>query len=409
MTFLFENEKLLDQLVDTIDNTVNDNGYFVGTVMDGYRTIEYLNRNRGIVNTDCFTIKALSQLKANTFGNQIEINLKGTETATTQIEYLVYLDILESKLRDRNISLIKSVYCDDSSINDILKDYKLEEMTSLERELNRLYRFFVFKRTLPVKEISDKILIINPENPKYIIDDRLQSNTDKLVLYTHVNFKSDSYVESEDNFVKVGAIGTDNNCFFHSLLITTDFKNYNDLSYKARIDCARQIREDIVKSITPFIFENINYGMISYSRTIKLFYQNLVSLVNNKIIIWNNQQEREILQSDIKYLLFKKYPLMTNFTNRVAFVTESLIKSYENSDELYKSELRTAVFNAGVKAKKETYQNYINELLDRDEERFVKYIDNEDIQMISAVIGRQIILVSNKTNAPISYTSFSPN
>lgn len=406
LTFLFQNEELLNRLVDTIDGSLEEGGFFVGTVMDGYRTLELLNRSIGNVNVDCYSIKSLSRLESNTYGNKIEINLRGTETATTQTEYLVYLDLLTDKLRERNIKLIESIYFDDKSIESVVSNYKIDDMTDEEQTLNSLYRYFVFTKSVD-KPLSENILKINTDNTEYITNDKFTANVESIQIYTHVNPNSDEHVPSHGKFVRMGAIGTDNNCFFHSLLITTDFLNYNKLDYNQRVECARKVREKVVSEITPYIFENINYGMIGYSRIVKQFYNNLLGLIKEGVIEY---EDKTVLMNIIKELLFKKYPLLTNFTNRVGFLTESLINGlYKNADKLYIEKIRNIIMNEATLSREQAYTRYVNELLESRKDKFVKYIDNEDIQIISAVIGRQIIIICDETNAPVSYTSYNPN
>jgi hypothetical protein len=413
LTFLFQSENLLDQLVNTIDNTLSDNGYFVGTVMDGYRTLDLLKKRNGFINDSCYTIKSLDNIVkavSNTYNNMIEIDLKGTETATTQREYLVFLDLLEEKLNAKNIRLVNSPYFDDPSIDNILKNYKIDYMPNTEQRLNSLYRYFIFRRSkVEQKTISENIIQILPSLTNYVENSQFTSNVKDINFITDIFDKGEQKIYNEYKYARVGTIGADNNCFFHSLLVSNDFQKYNNLDYSERIVCADELRQRVFKALTPTLFENINYGMISYPKMVTLFYNNLQLLIKRGKIETDNERNASATDNYIKKYLFNKYTTNINFTHRIILIVDRLKELYKNREKQYLEELQQIIFDAGTKARTDAYKNYINSVTEKVDGKYVKDIDNEDIQYISAIIGQQVIIIDEKTNYPIIYTSFNPN
>jgi hypothetical protein len=214
-------------------------------------------RDKGDIINDCYSIKKISSskdIKLNTFDNQIEIDFKGTETATKQIEYLVYFNLFIEKLKDRNIFLEQEVFFDEDIINTIVSDdlFNLNNLNNKEKELNRLYKYFIFRKSSPI-EIEPQILstlnplILSKNNYKYISRNEINGSLiEPIKIYTHVDHNME--VLSRNNYYRVGAIGSDNNCFFHSILISNDLKTYNSLSYKEKVMCASKLREDTIKN-----------------------------------------------------------------------------------------------------------------------------------------------------------------
>lgn len=430
LTFLFQSESLLDSLVDTIDKTLSKNGYFVGTVMDGYRTLELLKTSNGYVYDNCYTIKyvdkdgesgdevirknLVSKVKPNSYGKKIEIDLKGTETATIQSEYLVFLDLLEEKLNKKDIFLVNSPYFDDPSIEDILKNYSIDDMPTTEQRLNSLYRYFVFKRKIETtKVISENIIQILPSLTNYIEPKKdhfeFTSNVKDISFITSIENEGKDIYTTINKYARVGTIGSDNNCFFHSLLISNDFENYNKLDYSQRIECADKLRQQVVGYINPTIFEDLNYGMISYPKMVKNFYQNLNLLLIRGKIPSDNEYELKALDKFFKDSILNFYKQNTNFTHRITIVIERFLKLIENTSIQYKENMRNLIFDAGIRARNDSYKNYINSLLEKVDGKYVKDIDNEDIQYISAILGQQVIIINDKTNYPMMYMSFNPN
>jgi predicted RNA methylase len=121
----------LDNLVNTIDKTIKDGGYFIGTTIDGKTTKKLLNSSPNKkFDFDGGYIKFKDEND-----EVVELLIKDT-IVETQIESLVDFELLQLKLSEKNI------YLDHSSLflpTDLL--------TETENILNSLYRTFVFRRS----------------------------------------------------------------------------------------------------------------------------------------------------------------------------------------------------------------------------------------------------------------------
>ena len=105
-TFFFDNEKHLDLVLDVIASRVEKNGMFVGTCVFGEELYKLLKTTDEIKN-NCFSIKRLERTDS-PFGNKIEFDLYGTQTATKQVEYLVFFSVLSEKLAKRGFTLVEN-------------------------------------------------------------------------------------------------------------------------------------------------------------------------------------------------------------------------------------------------------------------------------------------------------------
>ncbi len=198
LTFFFDKEESLDALVNTIDQLLQNDGYFMGLVMDGElvrqmlvkhsllkETIAKLKRNQyynldtksrinkasakkmssrsekwRLVTEDQdrliktvrelqeadpkevkdhgWTITRTTPFTSSPFGNQIKIHLGDSTIVTEQIEYLIDFDELTRKLADKNIILRDTYFLSNNS-----------SLSASQQKLNRLYRSFTFQRAEP--------------------------------------------------------------------------------------------------------------------------------------------------------------------------------------------------------------------------------------------------------------------
>jgi 16S rRNA A1518/A1519 N6-dimethyltransferase RsmA/KsgA/DIM1 with predicted DNA glycosylase/AP lyase activity len=98
LTFFFRSEALLDKLLTVVDTHLNDKGVFMGMVMIGTK-IKMLLQSLPNQTYDSPHLFLKQTFKSNDlFGNQIEIELKETQTATLQSEFLVDFNVLFQKL-----------------------------------------------------------------------------------------------------------------------------------------------------------------------------------------------------------------------------------------------------------------------------------------------------------------------
>jgi SAM-dependent methyltransferase len=178
LTFFFKNKEMLNRLVNTIDQLLNNEGILVITVMIGDDLIDELKAREGIIENEDYTIKLLNET-GNPFGNKINIDLKGTNTATSQDEYLVFQDTLHKYLSTRNINLESSFY-----FNKLDKEDR-ETLGNNEYGLIKHYVAYKFKKNGVIT--PTKIKAIFPiENSLGVINDmwyRLPTSQDESGLF----------------------------------------------------------------------------------------------------------------------------------------------------------------------------------------------------------------------------------
>ena len=133
LTFFFESKEKCLALVNTIATHLKEGGYCIGSTANGKKMYEYLSN--GDIIEDCYTIRKVDFTSENNFGKSILLDLKSTETATLQKEYLVYFETFVSLLAEHSI-LLQS-----------FTEYKRKsELTESENNLTVFYADFVFKR-----------------------------------------------------------------------------------------------------------------------------------------------------------------------------------------------------------------------------------------------------------------------
>lgn len=137
LSFFFKSEQTLLQFIDTVDLHCKVGGYFIGTTIVAEPLIQYLKERNSVIQEECYTIKTVNANldTLNAFGQSIEINLMETKTATTQLEYLVYMDMFVRMLNARGFSLVfRRVY------------EKSSELSPSENRLSVCYGEFSFKK-----------------------------------------------------------------------------------------------------------------------------------------------------------------------------------------------------------------------------------------------------------------------
>ena len=133
LTFFYESRHKLQQLVDIIANHLNSGGYCIGGTANG---IPMLNKlEDGDIVNECYSIKIDNLISNDNFGKSIFFDLKSSETATSQKEYLVFFDEFVKMLKEHSIMLESFI------------DYKRRpELNDTENDITELYSDFVFKK-----------------------------------------------------------------------------------------------------------------------------------------------------------------------------------------------------------------------------------------------------------------------
>jgi mRNA (guanine-N7-)-methyltransferase len=153
LSFFFFTEKDLDQLVDTIDATLNVHGFFIGTTIIGEHVRRLLLEHDGKFSfKDGFIMWDDDQEK------RVRLSFPGTIVGN-QIESLVNFPLLVEKLEQKDINLM--------AVTDFPPSEYLSEE---ENTLNSLYAQFVFRRVKP--RISAIVVTKLSKNMSSIIQER---------------------------------------------------------------------------------------------------------------------------------------------------------------------------------------------------------------------------------------------
>jgi SAM-dependent methyltransferase len=128
LSFFFFNEKDLDNLVNTINAFLKNNGVFIGTTIDGIKTFDLLKKNNETFEFEGGMYQTVKE--------GIKLTQKGT-IVEEQIESLVDFTLFQRKLE------LKNIYLQESSFFE-----KNESLKENQNFVNDLYRTFVFKKDI---------------------------------------------------------------------------------------------------------------------------------------------------------------------------------------------------------------------------------------------------------------------
>jgi mRNA (guanine-N7-)-methyltransferase len=256
LTFFFESEAELDKLCNTIAGNLSQNGYFIGTTMDGQRTFDYLYGKDKVVVPRCFSME--KQYKdeevGNKFGRKILIDLNET-IVQKQWEYLVDFETLKQKLQKWGLVLVETGFFSPSSAVD-----------SRVRSFSSLNRWFVFQRQETEKELVTKERKQTEtkkvkEARKYVL---------KMLSPDKIQKFENKYGEPEQ-LVRIGTLGG-GDCFFHSVLSLLD-PYYNQLEDKD--EYIKMTRRVVSEKLTEDTWRQLGNGqlaiMLVTNSLVKLF------------------------------------------------------------------------------------------------------------------------------------------
>lgn len=182
-TFFCYTPELMENVIQKISTMLNSGGYFIGTVMDGHRTVEFLKdqpeQTFHIPGTSGYIKRTEQQMtvsesliceEESTINNVsvvdcIEISLPDSKTVPIQVESIVYMDQLESCCNKYGLVLRECTNFSDSTCKiERPKDYRsttlvatptggalipeggTQEELDLLEIMNRLYTTFVFQK-----------------------------------------------------------------------------------------------------------------------------------------------------------------------------------------------------------------------------------------------------------------------
>ncbi len=250
LTFFFKDRDTLLSLINTIDSNLKVGGTFIVGVMDGKEVEDYFNEH-GELDNELVVLKKIDVKPLRIFGQEVFIDCKNTQTATSQNEWLVNIDELTHLLEYKQIYLKEQFY----PYKEIMDKNNLNET---EKILSKFYKFYSFEKT------------------------NIGSEQTKFANYmSRIPIKGNENVLDE-YWYRIPSPG-DGSCLFHSILMNLLGDEYN-------YDLAKDFRINIAEN-----FEISEYLRIQDGQFALINFQNTLFEVENKRI----------------YNCFKKLPNVT--------------------------------------------------------------------------------------------------
>lgn len=377
LTFFFQSQKKLDDLLNTVNKNLLKNGYFIATFMDGNKIRQQLLANNGIItDQQCFTIKNMGNLdlslSENPYGREITINLKKSATVHgDQIEWLVDFDTLKDKMTELNYDLVDTKFFD--NIPGSVSTYK--DLTIEEKLLNSFYRYVIFKKKPPPLREEDIIRKKQRENSLPSLD-----TGKKELLYL-----LDPSVYPH-KLVRVGTIG-DGSCFFYSLLTSVFGTIFTSKTPREMTKMVTKVREVLSFSLTQEKYENLSGGNIAKldidAQLENVFIENLYINVEEK------KKIPKISKDVIREKIAKAAEELT-----LDLTLQLLITEFSN---YYSSKSITMLFNnARIKA----LNIYKKKLLDCS-----NWVNFANYEYIASSIKYNIFMILDPSKKPVNYQS----
>ena len=241
LSFFFENELILSDLINTIDELLGDNGSFIGTTIDGHAVYESLKNTRELTLGPVKIVKKYSNFQGKIGTNKaIEYVYQNSATVSeTQLEYLVDWEMFVNLLNEKGIELEQTSMF--SSENWLSEN---------DNKISSLYRKFIFKRKRKVV----KAVVKEVKPMQIVVKDSIGASS---VFQTEFR----GY-----NIVKTQVIA-DGSCFFYAFMLAYDPKfkilNVNDTE---KIQKQKQIIKEMRQSFDVSLNEWKTLGKGNLSR-----------------------------------------------------------------------------------------------------------------------------------------------
>jgi hypothetical protein len=140
MTFLFESSEILGKFLDTVDLSLEEGGYFIGTMMEGEKTFSAL---LGMEKTGTRTygkatiVKGYDDSDPQGFGMPLWINIDGT-IVKKQNEYLAFFSMLRAEMEKREFVLEWKF--------DFKPETHFKPIDAVDQDFSRLNIGFAFRK-----------------------------------------------------------------------------------------------------------------------------------------------------------------------------------------------------------------------------------------------------------------------
>jgi len=276
LTFFPKNEEMFQGLIDTIDQTLKNEGMLIGIVLDGHKVMKLLSTLKTYEN-DAFSIRKANTWKKSAFGNKLLVNINDPSSMVKEVhEYLFFFDEFKNRLRNIGINLylqptiegnndklsLKSKY-DESFI-----DKNTEFLPHDAQIFSGLNRCFVFQRTK---------LKLSPPLTKLLKGDEP----------IDLKFGYDLYQEASIN---------DNSSLFHAI-VQTFSEDYRHKTINEKKLFIEKIRKKIAFNMSTHDFDSLGGGILAnkLTKSYKIYTKNEKTAhtlsINKMINLLNNPNE----------------------------------------------------------------------------------------------------------------------
>jgi SAM-dependent methyltransferase len=382
LSFFFENNLSLIELVRTLNESVEKGGMFIGTTIDG-EAVRRALEGKTEINFGPVTIrKQYSDFKGPIeFGKAIDYIYKNSETVIdTQREYLVDWELFASRVIKQGFELVSSSLFAPTSW-----------LTEDENKVSSLYRSFVFKRF----EYGTKEQPFRTGPPPKHIPMRQAGTTAtiKSTLTAELEEKKLEY-----NLVRTGVWG-DGNCFFHSVLVAARNTEYRSLSEAGQKRMAIEYRKSL--NLTKAEWEKIwngsfaRIGQAEYPGFDTRFWNYLTDDISG-FMSRRNDIETAVGQYGIKNFLqelgSRKYSnlSLTSFIIEIKKVFPTFIKNPSSRVKAIK-QLDEII----DRSSNEAYTSFINLVKTCGE-----WVGQEVLEIVSDSLDRDIYILHDIDGAP---------
>ena len=284
LTYFFQNEEMLNRLIQTISTCLTPQGSVVGAVMRGEKVYDCLQENDFFIKRNAYSIHLeglldpMAGTNSPSTGKIITTHLQGTETAEQITEGLVYLSVLSEHLDPYNLTLTEcNPFCQSAPflLDPCIIEKERARMKAfqeVERDVVQLFgevarsklRLFV----LGVLPQEDPIILqsskyLNPEynviNLPSIDQSGNMATFESVVMNLFKPYVNENYTEDEDLIIKDGQVKYGPLSFSIRSVPMIKSTTLLDKHY-----FAAAIRRSYFGNIQPYQFD---YAKLGYSKT----------------------------------------------------------------------------------------------------------------------------------------------
>jgi len=292
LTFFFESKEKCLALVKTIVSHLKEGGYCIGSTANGKKMYEYLSH--GDIIEDCYTIRKVDFTTQDNFGKSILLDLKSTETATLQKEYLVYFETFVYLLAEHSIILESFI------------EYKRKpELTESENNLTVFYGDFVFKRLKSDESVKSYL----PEG--FQVDTEITNgqcifNGIAKALYPNANSNEEQSKMIQSNLLSL--FDLEDYIMLDHGRVSKQILKYNIDKYDEKLKTLAKSEISFNSKLNftlPTIFDSIDASLVSNEEKeiieglVVLNYETFVSLLKD-CINWDKSYILQYISNNIK-------------------------------------------------------------------------------------------------------------